>query len=76
MVASMGRSGVKETTLDYEQAFAERRGLQTKASQRNKLEAATLEAKMHQQERGINLPKPLERTRGGKACLVYIKFSV
>ncbi|WP_313556502.1 Ti-type conjugative transfer relaxase TraA [Agrobacterium cavarae] len=63
MVASMGRSGVKETTLDYEQVFAERRGLQTKASQTDDLEVATLGTKMHQQERGINLPKPLEQTR-------------
>ncbi len=62
MVASMGRSGVKETTLDYEQVFAERRGLRTKRD-RQRPGGPTLGAKMHQQERGINLPKPLEQTR-------------
>ncbi len=63
MVASMGRSGVKETTLDYEQVFAERRGLQSRASRMSGLEVATAGAKAHELERGINLPKPLGQTR-------------
>ncbi|PVE49697.1 BID domain-containing protein, partial [Rhizobium rhizogenes] len=61
MVASMGRSGVKETTLDYEQVFAERRGLQARSSGTNELEVATLGAKAHQQERVIELPKPSQQ---------------
>ncbi|MGL4094970.1 Ti-type conjugative transfer relaxase TraA [Agrobacterium cavarae] len=61
MVASMGRSGVKETTLDYEQVFAERRGLQTRASGMEELEVARVEAKTHQQERGLAPQQPLEQ---------------
>ncbi len=63
MVASMGRSGVKETTLDYEQVFAERRGLQARASGTQELEVAMVGAKPHEQERGIEMPKLLEQTR-------------
>ncbi|PVE61919.1 Ti-type conjugative transfer relaxase TraA, partial [Agrobacterium tumefaciens] len=61
MVASMGRSGVKETTLDYEQVFAERRGLQARASGTEELEVARVEAKTHQQERGLAPQQPLEQ---------------
>ncbi len=63
MAASMGRSGVKETTLDYEQVFAERRGLQARASGTEELEVATVEAKTHQQERGLAPQQPLEQPR-------------
>ncbi len=63
MVASMGRSGVKETTLDYEQVFAERRGLQARTSGTEELEVARVGAKTHQQERAIELPKPFEQAR-------------
>ncbi len=63
MVASMGRSGVKETTLDYEQVFAERRGLQVRLSQTKELEVATIGAKVLQQERAVEQPQPLEQTR-------------
>ncbi len=63
MVASMGRSGVKETTLDYEQVFAERRGLTTRAIQMDRPEVATVRAKAHQQERAVEHAQPLERTR-------------
>ncbi len=63
MVASMGRSGVKETTLDYEQVFAERRGLKAEASGTNKLEVATIGAKVLQQERAVEQSQPLEQTR-------------
>lgn len=62
MVASMGRSGVKETTLDYEQVFAERRGLKAEASGTNKLEVATIGAKVLQQERAVEQSQPLEQT--------------
>ena len=43
MVASMGRSGVRETTLDYTNVFAERRGLTSKMNDTDeiKLEVAT-----------------------------------
>jgi len=61
MVASMGRSGVKETMLDYEQVFAERRGLQARASGMEELEVARVEAKTHQQERGLAPQQPLEQ---------------
>ncbi|MEJ8307995.1 Ti-type conjugative transfer relaxase TraA [Agrobacterium larrymoorei] len=60
MVASMGRSGVKETTLDYEQVFAERRGLQARASGTEELEVARVGAKTRQQERVVGTP---EQTR-------------
>lgn len=63
MVASMGRSGVKETTLDYEQVFAERRGLKVRASGTEELEVARVEAKTHQQERGLAPQQPLEQPR-------------
>lgn len=63
MAASMGRSGVKETTLDYEQVFAERRGLQARASGTEELEVARVEAKTHQQERGLAPQQPLEQPR-------------
>ncbi len=46
----MGRSGVKETTLDYEQVFAERRGLQARASGTSELDVAMVEAKVLQQD--------------------------
>ncbi|MGN8153091.1 ATP-binding domain-containing protein, partial [Agrobacterium sp. 22094] len=62
MVASMGRSGVKETTLDYKQVFAERRGLQARASGTSELEVATIGAKVLQQERAVEQPQPLEQT--------------
>lgn len=62
MVASMGRSGVKETTLDYEQVFAERRGLQARMSGVEELEVATVGAKARQQERTVETTKPLEWT--------------
>ncbi len=61
MAASMGRSGVKETTLDYEQVFAERRGLQARASGTEELEVARVEAKTHQQERDLAPQQPLEQ---------------
>lgn len=62
MVASMGRSGVKETTLDYEQVFAERRGLQSRASRMSGLEVATVGAKAHQQGRAVEHAQPLGQT--------------
>ncbi|MGV1918139.1 Ti-type conjugative transfer relaxase TraA [Rhizobium sp. 22-785-1] len=63
MVASMGRSGVKETTLDYEQVFAERRGLQSRTSGTEKLEVATVGAKARQQERVVGTPEQLKQDR-------------
>ncbi len=43
--------------------FAERRGLQARASGTEELEVARVEAKTHQQERAIELPKPFEQAR-------------
>jgi len=63
MVASMGRSGVKETTLDYEQVFAERRGLHEGASRTDGLAVATLGAKAHQQEPAVETQQPPQQTR-------------
>jgi len=63
IVASMGRSGVKETTLDYEQVFADRRGLQARASGPNELERAALGAKTHQQERAVETTEQLKQDR-------------
>ncbi len=64
MVASMGRSGIKETTLDYEQVlFAERRGLQARASGTEELEVVRVGAKVHQHDWSIKSPHPLEQTR-------------
>jgi len=63
MVASMGRSGVKETTLDYEQVFAERRGLQARASGTSELAVAMIGAKVHQQERAPDTTQKVEQTR-------------
>ncbi|MGN8172534.1 Ti-type conjugative transfer relaxase TraA [Agrobacterium sp. 22117] len=63
MVASMGRSGVKETTLDYEQVFAERRGLQARASGPEELEVATMGAMANQQRPVSETPQPLEQMR-------------
>lgn len=40
MTASLGRSGAKETTLDYEQEFPERRGLLTKLDRTNDIALA------------------------------------
>ena len=59
MVASMGRSGVKETTLDYEQVFAERSGLQAT----EELEVARIEAKAHELESHVKLPGPATQER-------------
>ncbi|MDQ1194333.1 Ti-type conjugative transfer relaxase TraA [Agrobacterium sp. SORGH_AS 787] len=61
MFASMGRSGVKETTLDYEQVFAERRGLQAGTSGPNDLQVAAAGEKAHKLESGIRPQQPLER---------------
>ncbi|MGP4805460.1 Ti-type conjugative transfer relaxase TraA [Agrobacterium cavarae] len=63
MAASMGRSGVKETTLDYEQVFAERRGLQARASGTSELAVAMIGAKVHQQERAPDTTQKVEQTR-------------
>lgn len=63
MVASMGRSGVKETTLDYEQVFAERRGLQAGTRGPNELEIATVGAKAHELGSGIKPQQSLEQPR-------------
>jgi len=63
MVASMGRSGVKETTLDYERVFAERRGLQARTSGAEELEVATVGAKARQQERAVRTPEQLNQDR-------------
>jgi hypothetical protein len=57
----MGRSGVKETTLDYEQVFAERRGLQSRTSGTEKLEIVTVAAKTRQQERAVGTPEQLKQ---------------
>ncbi|WP_312930827.1 Ti-type conjugative transfer relaxase TraA [Agrobacterium cavarae] len=61
MVASMGRSGVKETTLDYEPVFAERRGLQARASGAE--EVVRVEAKAHELESHVELPGPATQER-------------
>ena len=48
MVASMSRSGIKETTLDYEKTFAERRGLTSKLNETDEIKLEALATKGHQ----------------------------
>ncbi len=63
LVASMGRSGVKETTLDYEQVFAERRGLQARASGTSELDVAMVGAKVLQQGPAVATTERLNQER-------------
>ncbi|WP_320196960.1 Ti-type conjugative transfer relaxase TraA [Agrobacterium rosae] len=48
MVSSMSRSGIKETTLDYDKTFAERRGLTSKLNETDEIKLEAVATTGHQ----------------------------